>query len=49
MYCTDDCGFDKGGGMFTRSWSAFEVYSVKGTSGDHAGGTTIHANHFLAT
>ena len=49
MYCTEECGFDKGAGIFIPSSAAFEVYAVKGTSGDHASGTTIHANHFLAS
>jgi hypothetical protein len=48
MYCTDGCAFDKGAGIFVPSSAAFEVYAVKGTSGDHATGTTIRANHFMA-
>jgi hypothetical protein len=46
MFCTDGCSFEFGSGVYVPSSSHFEVYVVKGTSGDHATGTTIHANHF---
>jgi hypothetical protein len=48
MFCSDGCSFDKGAGIFIPASSRFEVYAVKGESGDHVSGTTIHANHFFA-
>jgi hypothetical protein len=35
-------------GLHIVSTSRFEVYAAKGTSGDHATGTTITLNHFRA-
>jgi hypothetical protein len=48
MYCTNGCTFNDGSGIFIPSSEGFEVYAVKGKSGDHATGTTIYANHFPA-
>jgi hypothetical protein len=46
MFCTDGCSFEFGAGVDTVSSGQFEVYAVKGESGDHATGTIIRANHF---
>jgi hypothetical protein len=46
MHCTNGCSFEKGSGIFIPSPRALEVYAVKGDSGDHRSGTTIHVNHF---
>lgn len=46
MYCTNGVSFRYGAGIWAPSPASFEVYAVRGDSGDHATGTTIHANHF---
>ena len=48
MFCSDGCSFEYGAGVYIPASTHFEVYAVKGSSGDHKSGTTIHANHFLA-
>jgi hypothetical protein len=48
MYCTNGCTFNDGSGIFIPTSDGFEVYAINGKSGDHATGTTIHANHFPA-
>jgi hypothetical protein len=48
MYCTDGVSFRYGAGLWAPSSDGFEVYAVKGDSGDHTTGTTIRANHFAA-
>jgi hypothetical protein len=46
MYCTDGCSFRDGAGIYVRSPAVFDVYAVKGTSGDHATGEIINVNRF---
>jgi len=46
MYCGDGCSFRDGAGVYVPSAAGFEVYAVKGLSGDHRTGTTINVNHF---
>jgi hypothetical protein len=48
MYCTNGCTFNDGSGIYIPSSDRFEVYAVKGKSGDHVTGTTIYANYFPA-
>ncbi|MGE5292668.1 MAG: hypothetical protein ACM3ML_36855 [Micromonosporaceae bacterium] len=48
MICHGSCSFDKAAGLQTISTTRFEVYAAKGTSGDHATGTTITLNRFRA-
>ena len=47
MFCSDGCSFEHGAGLYIPGSTHFEAYAVKGSSGDHKTGTTIHANHFL--
>jgi hypothetical protein len=47
MYCSNGCSFEYGGGIYVPASTHFEVYAVKGLSGDHKTGTTIDANHFV--
>jgi hypothetical protein len=46
MYCTNGVSFRYGAGIWAPSAAGFEVYAVRGDSGDHATGTTIQINHF---
>jgi hypothetical protein len=46
MYCTDGCSFRDGAGIFVRNSAAFNVYAVKGLSGDHQTGEVINVNRF---
>jgi len=48
MFCTEGCSFEYGAGVYVASRSHFEVYAVKGDSGNHRTGATISANHFPA-
>lgn len=48
MFCSEGCSFEYGAGVYVASPSRFEVYAVKGDSGNHSTGTTISANHFPA-
>lgn len=48
MICRGGCSFDKAAGLQIISTRRFEVYAAKGTSGDHATGTTITLNRFRA-
>lgn len=48
MYCSDGCSFEYGAGVYVGSSSHFDVYAVKGDSGDHRTGTTISVNCFPA-
>jgi hypothetical protein len=46
MYCSDGCSFEFGAGIHVSSPTQFDVFAVRGDSGDHATGTTIRANLF---
>jgi hypothetical protein len=48
MICQGGCDFSKAAGLQIVSTTRFEVYAAKGTSGDHATGTTITLNRFRA-
>jgi hypothetical protein len=48
MYCTNGVSFRYGAGVWAASAAGFDVYAVRGDSGDHATGTTIQINHFTA-